>query len=472
MSWSIFKQELEAKMSNSSFKSSDEFADFFTKKYDECMRRGLDVITSNTVIKANTELMKSTISYAMEVGRNSKTDVFYNQNVSLLGKGAVAYWTGAELGKVPPIVPAPGTILNIAVVSNIVTSPGVWPEGVIPVLPATSNNPYLDTFIFQAAIHLQTISGICNTISQYPPIAPAGPGVILWTGFNVPASAAKVDTLTAEQLNKPVETPQEVVEEKPFDAEEALRKYNESRVLQGTGITQEELELHSRMAEKDATETVQPETPVTPVTPVTPATPTKPGKFKHDKPYKPDNLNRGWKTESLNRQVEFVRTIVDPYEAGPKLKKLYGDNIAECMMAVMKNEQGFKGFNNNIGGFDITAGGWRYNEKYHDGYVVLPEGRTKLLKAFASFKSIDAFYEKTAEEFTRKGAGKITNVNQFADFYWNNWFGGDGAAKLAFDTYPNISKAKGGPHATLQDYINSMKSAFKRAYNDIQKYMK
>ncbi len=39
MSWSIFKQEMLSKMENSSFKSTDEFADFFTQKYDQCMKR-------------------------------------------------------------------------------------------------------------------------------------------------------------------------------------------------------------------------------------------------------------------------------------------------------------------------------------------------------------------------------------------------------------------------------------------------
>jgi hypothetical protein len=191
MSWSIFKQEMVSKMENSSFKSTDEFADFFTEKYDECMQRGSDLITGNTVIRGNTELMQSIILYALEVGKNSKTEEFYNQSISLLGKGAVAYWTGAELGKIPPKTPAPGTILNLSVVSNIVINPGIWPEIPFPVLPNTSNNPYLDAFIFQATIHLITISGLCSTISQYPPPSPPGPGLLPWVGY-------KIDILTLD----------------------------------------------------------------------------------------------------------------------------------------------------------------------------------------------------------------------------------------------------------------------------------
>ena len=97
MSWSIFKQEMLSKMENSSFKSTDEFADFFTEKYDECMQRGSDLITGNTVIRGNTELMRSTILYALEVGKNSKTEEFYTQSISLLGKGVFVFFVFLDI---------------------------------------------------------------------------------------------------------------------------------------------------------------------------------------------------------------------------------------------------------------------------------------------------------------------------------------------------------------------------------------
>jgi hypothetical protein len=204
MSWVIFKQELKAKMFNSSFKSTNEFADFFTQKYDQCMKRGLDLTTQNTVIKGNTELMRVAILSALENGKNSKTTVFYNQSIALLGKGAVAYWTGAELGKIPPLIPAPGTILNLAVVSNTATNPGTWPTVPFPVLPSTSNDPYLDAFILQATIHLQTVSGFCNTISQYPPPATPGPAILPWVGFNVAAATtSKPSTTNSGEILQP-----------------------------------------------------------------------------------------------------------------------------------------------------------------------------------------------------------------------------------------------------------------------------
>ncbi len=201
MSWSIFKEELQLSMSNPKWNDVSDFADFFTKKYDECMKRGIDNITQNTVIKGNTDLMRSTIIIALTTGNQSKTELFYSKSFGLLGKGAVAYWTGAELSKNPPIVPAPGTVLNLSVVSNTVTNPGVWPATPLPLLPSNSTDPFIDGFILLGTLHLQTISGICNTISQYPPPASPGPAVLLWTGFTVDPAKAESSSLSASNPN-------------------------------------------------------------------------------------------------------------------------------------------------------------------------------------------------------------------------------------------------------------------------------
>lgn len=185
MSWSIFKTEMMVKAENPNWGSIEDYADFFTKKYDECMHRGVDVSTGNTVMKANTELMKSMLVFALMNGLNATSEEFYNQSLSLYGKAVISYWTGAELTKVIPIVPAPGTILNLSVVSNTVINPGVWIEQPIPILPSISPTTFIDSFILAASIHLQSISGLCTTISQYPPIAPPGPGFIMWQGFTI-----------------------------------------------------------------------------------------------------------------------------------------------------------------------------------------------------------------------------------------------------------------------------------------------
>lgn len=51
-----------------------------------------------------------------------------------------------------------------------------------------TKNPALiiDDFINYATGHLSSVSGIVNTISLYPPFGTPGPGVIQWTGYQIP----------------------------------------------------------------------------------------------------------------------------------------------------------------------------------------------------------------------------------------------------------------------------------------------
>lgn len=64
---------------------------------------------------------------------------------------------------------------------------------------APNNNPELiiNDFILYATSHLSTVSGVINTISLYPgPAAPVpGPGIILWTGYQITPSSPPVPKL-------------------------------------------------------------------------------------------------------------------------------------------------------------------------------------------------------------------------------------------------------------------------------------
>jgi hypothetical protein len=54
--------------------------------------------------------------------------------VGAMGNGVIAYWTGATLNEFPiPILPAPGSVQNIGVTSNLVVSPGVWQPPLVTV---------------------------------------------------------------------------------------------------------------------------------------------------------------------------------------------------------------------------------------------------------------------------------------------------------------------------------------------------
>ena len=55
------------------------------------------------------------------------------------------------------------------------------------VIPPNNNTTLIiDDFINYATAHLSTVSGIINTISLYPPAALPAPGVLPWTGYQIP----------------------------------------------------------------------------------------------------------------------------------------------------------------------------------------------------------------------------------------------------------------------------------------------
>jgi hypothetical protein len=185
MSWSQFKKEVGTKMNSYTFKDATEFAKYFTKKYDEAVKRGTDNITKNPVKKGNIEMMEASIISGMLQGIASTNPAISKQSYTTLGNGVKAYWTGAELQIIAtPLIPAPGTIANIKTTKNIVTNPGKFSKDDMG--PAKNTEVFLNTFISLADAHLATISGMAETISQYPPPAPPGKGIVMWAGYKVP----------------------------------------------------------------------------------------------------------------------------------------------------------------------------------------------------------------------------------------------------------------------------------------------
>jgi hypothetical protein len=54
-------------------------------------------------------------------------------------------------------------------------------------IPPTNNTSLIiDDFILYATAHLSTVTGVVNTISLYPPLATPGPGILTWSGYQVP----------------------------------------------------------------------------------------------------------------------------------------------------------------------------------------------------------------------------------------------------------------------------------------------
>lgn len=100
--------------------------------------------------------------------------------------------------------------------------------------PTKNTGLIIDEFIRYAIQHLNTISGVANTISQYPPSGTPGPGIVNWTGYQVPPplnafAAQTLEEAEAEaiQIDIEVEYPknQELYEQE-FETPEAAMENN------------------------------------------------------------------------------------------------------------------------------------------------------------------------------------------------------------------------------------------------------
>lgn len=125
MSWEIFKQNI-LRLSNSPDKipDTDTVARTWAREYDAAIRRGFDTINGVTIKTGNVQLMEQLFKAALQKGLTSTGPY---DLVGEMGKGVLAYWTGATLNEIPvPIVPAPGSVANVSVTTNIVTNIGQW----------------------------------------------------------------------------------------------------------------------------------------------------------------------------------------------------------------------------------------------------------------------------------------------------------------------------------------------------------
>jgi hypothetical protein len=186
MSWQIFKNNILAVAQNPDIIADiDTIANLYATEYDSAIKRGTDTLNKIPLMNGDVNLMKEIFTFALLNGQNSA--VPYDL-VGAMGQGVIFYWTGAELQKSPiPIIPAIGSTINISITSATCTTPGQWtPQSPIP--PNNDPSLLIDLFIATATAHLQTVGGIINTISLYPPVGTPGPGIIKWNGYFVPPS--------------------------------------------------------------------------------------------------------------------------------------------------------------------------------------------------------------------------------------------------------------------------------------------
>lgn len=132
MSWEIFRKNiLQISLRPENIGNTDIIAKTYAREYDLAVKRGGDIANKVPLQKGNVKAMEAYFKKALDNGLN------YNEKYDLvgeMGKGVIAYWSGATLNNFPiPIIPAPSSTINVSIVSNSVSSAGVWqPPIVIP----------------------------------------------------------------------------------------------------------------------------------------------------------------------------------------------------------------------------------------------------------------------------------------------------------------------------------------------------
>jgi hypothetical protein len=188
MSWTLFKSNILRK-TNIAFNNNNinDVAKIWANEYDACVKRGKDFINFESVQSGNKEIMENLFRVALLKGLTTPPGQDFSL-VNEFGNGVRAYWAGAQMRPFPiPLIPAPGSIQNIAVNSNVVINTGTWPI-YPPIRPARKQETMVDMFILAAIVHLFSIGGIIQTTSLYPsaPTPIPSPGVISWTGYLIP----------------------------------------------------------------------------------------------------------------------------------------------------------------------------------------------------------------------------------------------------------------------------------------------
>lgn len=127
MSLDIFKQNMLSYMRNQNgIGSYGDFAKKLTQEYDAACKRGFDSINTGIIVqKGNTELMEASLNSILANALQQSSGE--HPIITNMGQAFVSYWTGATMSITPPpIIPSPGSVVNVAQVSNAVTSPGIW----------------------------------------------------------------------------------------------------------------------------------------------------------------------------------------------------------------------------------------------------------------------------------------------------------------------------------------------------------
>jgi hypothetical protein len=251
MSWATFKSNILDKANSPENIDDIEFvANLWATEYDKAIKAGKDLLHMVSLQKGNTDVMETLFKISLYQGQASNSPAF--SLVTEFGKGVQAYWAGGIMNGYPiPLIPAPGSVQNIAVISNLVTSPGVWTPQ-LPISPNDNTGLIVDQFILAATIHLTTVAGVVQTTSLYPsvPSPIPAPGILPWTGYMVPPSTPSVSVpaisaAAAVALAKIENVPDTTL------SPEQVQSFTEERNVAQTDADDFDSELEGREAAKE-----------------------------------------------------------------------------------------------------------------------------------------------------------------------------------------------------------------------------
>lgn len=184
--WDLFKLQVKAVMLSSPA-SSDDLAKVIASAYDSSVKLppAGDLMHKITVLNGNVQVLENLIKIVLIQQSRSETQL---PIINAIANGFVAYWGGATLQNFPiPLMPAPGSISNILVTSNIVVNPGIQVSIPFTYEGLDNVDGFINKLIQAANIHLYTVGGWTFTTSLYPGGITA-PGYLPWQGYSVSAN--------------------------------------------------------------------------------------------------------------------------------------------------------------------------------------------------------------------------------------------------------------------------------------------
>ena len=125
MSWQTFKDNMVKFLDvPENIADIDLVAKKWADEYDAAIRSGGDTINKIKIQTGNKATMEQFFKTALQKGLTQTTPY---DRVGEMGKGVIAYWSGAVMQNVPiPIQLPPGATANISVTLNSVLNPGQW----------------------------------------------------------------------------------------------------------------------------------------------------------------------------------------------------------------------------------------------------------------------------------------------------------------------------------------------------------